>query len=105
MRQYLKLRNGIAGHDTIRRVFEVISPQELETRFVEWAEEMCGTPVARIIAIDGKSLRGSGSMTRGTRTIHMVSAYAAEYGLTLGQRTCENLFSIFSAVTARKPGR
>lgn len=103
LRQYLKLRNGIAGHDTIRRVFEVISPQELETRFVEWAEEMCGTPVARIIAIDGKSLRGSGSMTRGTRTIHMVSAYAAEYGLTLGQRTCEEKSNEITAIKELLP--
>jgi len=99
----LKLRNGIAGHDTIRRVFEAISPQELETRFVAWAEQMCGTPVARIIAIDGKSLRGSGSVTRGTRPIHMVSAYAAEYGLTLGQRTCQEKSNEITAIKELLP--
>ncbi|MEK7152844.1 MAG: ISAs1 family transposase [Patescibacteria group bacterium] len=103
LRQYLKLRNGIAGHDTIRRVFEVISPQELETQFAEWAQEMCGTPVARIIAIDGKSLRGSGSVTRGTRAIHMVSAYAAEYGLTLGQRACEEKSNEITAIKELLP--
>ena len=103
LRQYLKLRNGIAGHDTIRRVFEAISPQELETRFVAWAEQMCGTPVARIIAIDGKSLRGSGSVTRGTRPIHMVSAYAAEYGLTLGQRTCQEKSNEITAIKELLP--
>jgi predicted transposase YbfD/YdcC len=103
LRQYLKLRNGIAGHDTIRRVFEIISSQELEARFVEWAEEMCGTPVARIIAIDGKSLRGSGSVARGTRPLHMVSAYAAEYGLTLGQRVCEEKSNEITAIKELLP--
>lgn len=103
LRHYVKLRNGIPGHDTIRRVFEVISPQELETRFVEWAEQKCETPVGRIIAIDGKSLRGSGSATRGTRTIHMVSAYAAEYGLTLGRRTCEEKSNEITAIKELLP--
>ena len=33
LRLYLHLRNGIPGHDTIRRVFEVLDPKELERRF------------------------------------------------------------------------
>ena len=35
LRRYLRLRNGIAGHDTIRRVFEVLEPREVEVRFAE----------------------------------------------------------------------
>ena len=49
----------------------------------------CPAAKDRVIAIDGKSLRGSGRSARGLRALHQVSAYAAEYGLTLGQRTCE----------------
>lgn len=103
LRQYLPLRNGIPGHDTIRRVFEVLSPQEFEERFVTWANDMCGVPVGRIIAIDGKSLRGSGSVSWGSRTIHMVSAYAAEYGLTLGQRVCEEKSNEITAIKELLP--
>lgn len=103
LRQYVKLRNGIPGHDTIRRVFEIISPQELETRFIEWAEELCGTPAGRIIAVDGKSLRGSGSVTRNRRCLHTVSAYAAEYGITLGQRVCEEKTNEITAIKELLP--
>ena len=89
LRRYLGLRNGIPGHDTIRRVFEAISPQVLEQRFEDWMSATCPAVKDRLIAIDGKSLRGSGRSARSLRALHQVSAYAAEYGLTLGQRTCE----------------
>lgn len=89
LRQYLKLRNGIPGHDTIRRVFEALSPAALESRFVEWVQGVCGAVDGRVIAIDGKALRGSRSVARDTRALHLVSAYAAGMGLTLGQQPCE----------------
>jgi len=89
LRQYLKLRNGIPGHDTIRRVFEALSPAAFESRFVEWVQGVCGAVDGRVIAIDGKALRGSRSVARGTGALHLVSAYAAEMGLTLGQQPCE----------------
>ena len=89
LRRYVPLRNGIPGHDTIRRVFESLSPMELALRFEAWMGEICPAVTGRVIAIDGKALRGSARSERGLRALHQVSAYAAEYGLTLGQRTCE----------------
>ena len=62
LRQYLKLRNGIPGHDTIRRVFEVLDPKEVEERFADWVGHVCAALERQVIAIDGKSLRGSGSL-------------------------------------------
>ena len=41
LRRYLRLRNGIPGHDTIRRVFEVLEPQEVEMRFADWVSHIC----------------------------------------------------------------
>jgi hypothetical protein len=49
LQQYLRLRNGIPGHDTIRRVFESLSPAALESRFVEWAQ---GVYIERRMDID-----------------------------------------------------
>lgn len=89
LRRYLRLRNGIPGHDTIRRVFEVISSRQLEACFINWMTEICPGLEGRVIAIDGKSLRGSACPARGVRALHHVSAYAAEYGLTLGQTACD----------------
>lgn len=89
LRCYLKLRNGIPGHDTIRRVFEAISPRQLEACFASWMAQVCPSVTGRVIAIDGKSLRGSACSAWGLRALHQVSAYAADYGLTLGQVACE----------------
>ena len=103
LRRYLRLRNGIPGHDTIRRVFEAISPLALEERFEDWMSATCPAVKGRVIAIDGKALRGSGRSERGLRALHQVSAYAAEYGLTLGQRTCEAKSNEISAIKELLP--
>ena len=86
LRRYLALRNGIPGHYTIRRVFEALSPTEVETRFEAWVAGICPALSGKVIAIDGKAVRGS--RRGGLKALHVVSAYAAEYGLTLGQRAC-----------------
>jgi predicted transposase YbfD/YdcC len=99
----VKLRNGIPGHDTIRRVFEALSPAVLESRLVEWVQSLCGTHEGRVVAIDGKSLRGSRSAARGIGALHLVSAYAAEMGLTLGQRPCEEKSNEIEAIKALLP--
>ena len=103
LRRYLKLRNGIPGHDTIRRVFEALSPSELEQRFEQWMDAVCPAVVGRVIAIDGKALRGSSRSGRGLRALHQVSAYAADYGLTLGQRACEEKSNEITAIAELLP--
>lgn len=98
LRRYLLLRNGIPGHDTIRRVFEALSPSELEKRFAQWMADICPAVEGRIIAVDGKAMRGSARAERGLRALHQVSAYAAEYGVTLGQRPCEEKSNEITAI-------
>jgi hypothetical protein len=65
LRRYLRLRNGIPGHDTIRRVFEVISPQALTHCSEAWMNETCPVVAGRVIALDGKALRGSARAQQG----------------------------------------
>jgi predicted transposase YbfD/YdcC len=103
LRGYLRLRNGIPGHDTIRRVFESLAPMELERRFEAWMSDVCPAVKGRVIAVDGKALRGSARAERGLRALHRVSAYAAEYGLTLGQRTCEEKSNEITAIEELLP--
>ncbi|GAC1437107.1 MAG: ISAs1-like element ISEc26 family transposase [Burkholderiaceae bacterium] len=102
LRQYLELRNGIPGHDTIRRVFEAIDPKRLETVLLEWIGHVCPA-LGGVIAIDGKSVRGSGSTCRGQRALHVVSAYASEMGLVLGQQRCEEKSNEITAIEALLP--
>ena len=103
LRRYLRLRNGIPGHDTIRRVFEALSPSELELRFEQWMNAVCPAVAGRVIAIDGKAQRGSARSGRGLRALHQVSAYAADYGLTLGQRACEEKSNEITAIADLLP--
>jgi predicted transposase YbfD/YdcC len=103
LRQYLRLRNGIPGHDTIRRVFEVLNPKEVEKRFADWVNHVCPALQGRVIAIDGKSVRGSGSVLRGVKPLHLVSAYATDVGVMLAQQGCEEKSNEITAIKALLP--
>ena len=102
LRLYLDLGNGIPGHDTIRRVFEAVDPKRLEAVLLEWIGHVCPT-LGKVIAIDGKAMRGSGSALRGQRALHVVSAYASEVGLVLGQQRCEEKSNEITAIEALLP--
>lgn len=102
LRLYVELRNGIPGHDTIRRVFEAIDPKRLEAVLLEWIGHVCPT-LGKVIAIDGKAMRGSGSLVRGQRALHVVSAYASEVGLVLAQQRCDEKSNEITAIEALLP--
>jgi predicted transposase YbfD/YdcC len=83
-RRYLKLENGIPSHDTMGRVFGLIDPVEFETAFRRWVGSVLPSlgPDA-VVAIDGKTSRRSHKGA--ADALHLVSAFAAEAGLVLGQ--------------------
>jgi len=84
LRRYLQLPHGIPSEDTFARVFAALSPAEFNERFLGWVRAVHPWG-AQTINIDGKCLRGSGDTRRGKSAIHIVSAWARESGLTLGQ--------------------
>ena len=59
LQKFLDLPNGIPSDDTFRRVFEKVDPKILEQKLVQWAKQLIGPVCEQVIAIDGKSLRGS----------------------------------------------
>jgi len=82
---FLQLPNGIPSHDTFRRVFLLLDPKQFRERFIQWTESLRRAISKEIVAIDGKTLRGSHDRANGKEAIHMVSAWARENGLVLGQ--------------------
>lgn len=82
LRRFLVLKNGIPSEDTFLRVFRLIDPKQFEACFRRWVGSVV-TALQGTIAIDGKTARGSGS--GGEDAIHMVSAFATELGIVLGQ--------------------
>lgn len=83
-RRSLALPNGIPSHDTFYRVFAALDPAAFAERFGRWMASACQGTGLIPIAIDGKSARRSKRATA-TGCLHLVSAWAAENRLTLGQ--------------------
>ena len=84
LQTFLQLPGGIPSHDTFNRVFSALNPQELEKSFINWTRAVTREFDHEVIAIDGKSLRGSRS--QGNKSIvHMVSAWAEKNHIVLGQ--------------------
>jgi len=79
---FLKLPNGIASHDTFGRVFQIIDSQVLEKVCIAWLQSIAGL-VQGVVAIDGKSLRGSRDGKQSP--LHIVSAWACQASMLLGQ--------------------
>lgn len=84
-RTFLKLPNGIASHDTFGRVFAMINPKEFAQCFINWTQSLRRCLPREIVAIDGKTLRRSHHRKSERQAIHMVSAWARDNGLVLGQ--------------------
>lgn len=85
LQQFLALPNGIPSPDTIRRVFERIDPAAFERCFEAWVRALVGQLGAEVIPIDGKTLKGSYDRGRRQTALHVVSAWASEHRLMLGQ--------------------
>lgn len=85
LKKFLELPNGIPSHDTIARVFSRISARQFEICFSLWMKATATLTNGQVIAIDGKTLRRSFDKTSDKPAIHMVSAWATENGVVLGQ--------------------
>jgi predicted transposase YbfD/YdcC len=87
LRKFLRLPAGIPSHDTLERVFDRLDPQAFQAGFRAWMRALHEALGLSQIAIDGKSLRGSGG--DGLAMLHLVSAWATANGLSLGQVAVE----------------
>jgi predicted transposase YbfD/YdcC len=85
LKTFLELPKGIPSHDTFGRVFAKINPEEFQKRFIEWVRAVEELTTGQVIAVDGKKLRRSHNHPAGKAAIYMVSAWATENQLVLGQ--------------------
>ncbi len=85
LKTFLKLPNGIPSHDTFARVFARLKPAEFQERFVLWVQAIAEITSGDIIAIDGKTARRSHNRSAGKGPLHLVSAWATNNRLVLGQ--------------------
>jgi predicted transposase YbfD/YdcC len=81
--RFLRLPEESPAHDTFERVFDQLDPAAFQACFREWMQALHDALGLDQIAIDGKTLRGSGS--GGQQALHLVSAWATANHLSLGQ--------------------
>jgi predicted transposase YbfD/YdcC len=82
--KHLALEFGIPKHDVYRRVFNVLKPELIEACFMNWVRSIKENTCREIIAIDGKTVRGSFNSENG-KSLHIVSAWATSNRLVFGQ--------------------
>jgi len=82
---FLELPNGIPSHDTFRRVFARLNPQQFQQAFLDWVRSVTRLTQGEVVAINGKQLRRSHDSAAGKTAINMVSAWAEENRMVLGQ--------------------
>jgi predicted transposase YbfD/YdcC len=81
--RFLALPNGIPSHDTFERLFDRIDPVGFQACFRSWIAAACASLELPHIAIDGKTLRHSGTGLLGP--LHVVSAWATANHLALAE--------------------
>ena len=83
-RTFLELPNGIPSHDTFNRTFTTVKPAALQAVLLPWLLERRGLP-GEWVHLDGKTMRHTRRNATGLGALHVVSAWAGQTGLTLGQ--------------------
>jgi predicted transposase YbfD/YdcC len=85
LKRYGYFHYGMPVHDTIARIILAIAPTQFQDCFINWMKDAEINTQGEIIAVDGKAVRGSYDKKNKQGAIHMVSAFAAENGVVLGQ--------------------
>ena len=84
-RTFLELPGGIPSHDTFGQVFSRLDPEQFQSCFMGWTQEVAQLAQGEVVAIDGKTVRRSHDRNSGKQAIQLVSAWASANTMTLGQ--------------------
>jgi predicted transposase YbfD/YdcC len=99
--RYLTLPNGIPSRDCIRRLLLAVQPQAFQRCFQNWVAQALVDDDAtgkRLVAIDGKTCRGSHDVAKDLGPLHIVSAWASEEGIALGQVATDSKSNEITAI-------
>lgn len=85
LRKFFAFKNGIPSHDVLSKLFARLDTKTFNQCFIDWINSISEITENEVIAIDGKTIRKSNDKNRSKSAYHMVSAYAADNRVCLGQ--------------------
>lgn len=98
LKHYLELEHGVPSHLTFARVFALIDPQEFEHCYRAWISESFNFIKDELIAVDGKTLRGSSHPAMNRPATHLVNAYLSRKKITCGSEKVANKSNEIKAI-------
>ena len=98
LRKFVPLKKGVPSHDTLSRVFAAIDYNEFNNYFIKWTQSLHTQTSGEVVAIDGKRIRGSYDHFNEIKATHIISAFAAENNICLGQSACESKSNEITAI-------
>lgn len=98
LRQYIALENGVPSHDCIAYVLSRLSPTGFRECFMSWTQSVLVATGGEVIAIDGKTARGSRDRKNDRNPLHMVSAWACSNRMVLGQQATDEKSNEITAI-------
>jgi len=98
LKTFLTLPQGIPSHNTFGRVFARLDPKQLQQCFLRWVRSISRLTAGEVISIDGKTARRSYDRGQGKGAIHMISAWASQNRLVLGQRKVDEKSNEITAI-------
>lgn len=99
LKKYIELKNGIPSHDTLCRVFGMLSPEVLQQLYQKWQELLNkdeGKALRKLICIDGKTMRSN--KRKEGKPNHILTAWSREDGFSLGQKAVDEKSNEITAI-------
>jgi predicted transposase YbfD/YdcC len=98
LEKFLELKQGIPSHDTFGDIFSALNPVAITEAFAEWVETIRYKISGEVVAIDGKTIRASKDIPKNKKAVHVVSAWATQNKLVLGQLATEEKSNEITAI-------
>lgn len=98
LRKFAPFANGVPPHDRLSAVISRLNPKTFQACFCSWTRTVAQVTDGEVVAVDGKTARGSRDRGRGKHALHMVSAWGSRNRLVLGQEATEEKSNEITAI-------
>ena len=98
LRQFYPYEEGVPSHDVLGKLFKRLNPEVFGQCFTDWVNQVSELTEGEVVSIDGKSICGSADSDRPKSAVHIVSAYASDNRVCLGQKAVDTKSNEITAI-------